>query len=74
VLWGVGISHNAHLFKDELVQNFQTFSQVTSLFQFYKENTNEVVPRAIGGLHIDKTKYWNFFDGACKGQSKLCGI
>jgi hypothetical protein len=26
------------------------------------------------GLHIDKENYWNFFDGACKGQSKLCGI
>jgi ribonuclease HI len=50
------------------------FSQVVVLFDQVKESPTPKFPQQIGELLIDKSYSWGFFDGACQGLDKPCGL
>ena len=70
-LWGVWLDRNARLFEDKQLQTFQTFAQLSSVFNLCKEDSKIKTPSQIGDLLIDKRYYTA---GACQGGEQICGI
>eukprot|EP01018_Ginkgo_biloba_P018081 Gb_04379 [translate_table: standard] len=50
---------------------FQTSTQVLALLKVYKSPVEVQKKRVVAELHVDRTKSWGFFDGACLGPESL---
>jgi hypothetical protein len=58
----------------QILSTIKVSRQVVALSNFYKSSPPIKTSRVISPLCIDISKPWGFFDGACQGPKKNCGL
>lgn len=71
---GLWLAHNDCLFGNQSRPTYKVSQQVTAISRAYKVSTFIKTPWQISPLNINQTNPWGFFDRACQGAEKICGL
>jgi hypothetical protein len=74
VSWGIWLARNAGLFENKPWPPFKIVQQSIALYNQYKLKPKVQKVRLLVPVSINKSKPWGYFDGACEGEHRICGL